>query len=691
MSIFTRLFRRKESLTWGAIIRANLPGAKWTSNDYESLSKAGYQNCMTAYACVRLIAKTAAGIEWKLTKLPRDRRGKPEEMDETHDFMKLLARPNPMQSQYQFFESLMSYFLLSGNSYVELVGPIAGVNRGKPRELYTLRPDRMKIIPGDAMTYVSGYEYKVGGEPTKFDFNQIIHTKLFHPTDDWYGLSPIEVASMGVDTLNMSTEWNMRLLQNDGRPSGVWKAKGGFRDEETREATEQALQEKLAGYKNAGRAPVLEGEVEWQALSINPHDMDWLNSEKTTQRKVCSVFQVAPELIGDSDNKTYSNYSEARRALYIETVLPVMRIFRDEFNHRLTPAFGERLRLSLNLDKLDALKEDRKTVFDYASKADWLTDNEKREITGHDNIGPDGDIIWKPMNLVPASTVKTSGSKSGVLIKSRNAKGFWQAPERKRALWDGFVARVKAKEKPFELTARKYLMRQADEVRSALKDFDNIDYVDSENLISLPDETDRYVKDFMPWYMENFESAGEAGMRSGKGEIFMLESKDVTDPEWMFTLNSELEERLQQMVFNSGTQVNETLIDIIYRQIKTAQADNWTVEELTQNLWEKLGEFAPWRARMWARTEGVKVENWGQYEGYVQTEFVERRGWLSAFTDDTRPEHMEADRKYSDDPLPLSQPFEVAGEMIMYPGDPTGSPGNVINCLCSTYPDVGEL
>jgi HK97 family phage portal protein len=689
MNIFKRIFSRKESLTWGAIIRATLPGAKWTSTDYESLSKAGYQNCMTAYACIRLIVKTAAGIEWKLTKLPRDRRGKPEELDENHELVKLFLRPNPMKSQYQFFESMLSYFLLSGNSYIEWVGPIAGKNRGKPRELYSLRPDRMKVIPGDGLNYISGYQYKVGGEPITFSFDQILHTKLFHPTDDFYGLSPIEVASMGVDTLNMSTEWNMRLLQNDGKPSGVWKLKGGFRNDDDREAFEQTLNEKLRGYKNAGRAPILEGDFEWQALSISPHDMDWLNSEKTTQRKVCSVFQVAPELIGDSDNKTYSNYGEARKALYVETVLPLMRIFRDEFNYWLAPRFGERLRLTLNLDKLDALKEDRKTVFDYTAKAAWLTDNEKREITGHENIGPEGDVLWKPMNLIPASTVKTN--KSGVLLKSRSAKGFWQAPERKRALWDGFIARVKAKEKPFETTARKYLMRQTDEVRSAIKDFNSVDSIEAENLISLPEEVERYVKDFMPWYMENLESSGEAGMRSSKGEIFMLESKDITDPDWLFELTPELEERLQQMVYNSGTQVNETLIDIIYREIQLAQAESWTVEELTQKIWQKLGEFAPWRARLWARTEGVKVENWGQLEGYKQTQFIERRGWLSAFTETTRLEHMEADRKYADDPIPLSEAFEVGGEMLMYPGDPAGSPGNVINCLCSTYPDVGEL
>jgi hypothetical protein len=31
----------------------------------------------------------------------------------------------------------------------------------------------------------------------------------------------------------------------------------------------------------------------------------------------------------------------------------------------------------------------------------------------------------------------------------------------------------------------------------------------------------------------------------------------------------------------------------------------------------------------------------------------------------------------------MDQAFEVGGEMLMYPGDPAGSAGNVINCRCA--------
>jgi len=32
--------------------------------------------------------------------------------------------------------------------------------------------------------------------------------------------------------------------------------------------------------------------------------------------------------------------------------------------------------------------------------------------------------------------------------------------------------------------------------------------------------------------------------------------------------------------------------------------------------------------------------------------------------------------------VPLNENFNVDGEMLEYPGDPSGSAGNIINCRC---------
>ena len=62
-----------------------------------------------------------------------------------------------------------------------------------PVELWPRRPDRIEVVPS-ATLRVGGYVYKAGGQKITFDPSQVMHTKFFHPTNDWYGMSPLEAA-----------------------------------------------------------------------------------------------------------------------------------------------------------------------------------------------------------------------------------------------------------------------------------------------------------------------------------------------------------------------------------------------------------------------------------------------------------------------------------------------------------------
>jgi hypothetical protein len=56
------------------------------------------------------------------------------------------------------------------------------------------------------------------------------------------------------------------------------------------------------------------------------------------------------------------------------------------------------------------------------------------------------------------------------------------------------------------------------------------------------------------------------------------------------------------------------------------------------------------------------------------------RMWLATKDLRTRLAHKDADLQRRG----LSEPFDVGVESLMFPGDPTGSAGNVINCRCTT-------
>ena len=62
-------------------------------------------------------------------------------------------------------ESFYGHLLLSGDGYLEAAGEVAS---GGPRELYVLRSDRMRVVPGTDGWPVA-YEYSAGGQKHVFD------------------------------------------------------------------------------------------------------------------------------------------------------------------------------------------------------------------------------------------------------------------------------------------------------------------------------------------------------------------------------------------------------------------------------------------------------------------------------------------------------------------------------------------
>ena len=406
-SFFWRLLGRstKQSRTFGAILLTTPGFPLWSPKDYGAFVREGYKKNVYVFSCVRMIAMACAGIPWLAYSMEGDRL---VEIPPNHPLRELLARPNPFEGWGRFIEEVVSYLYLTGNSYIELVTPDAKGNK-PPRELYALRPDRVRIISGTPAQPVAGYIYSVGGREVRIEPEWIIHLRFFNPTDDFYGMSPLEPASYPVDQNNESRAWNVALLQNSARPSGALVTPPGERlsDEEFERLREQ-LRELYQGSKNAGRAILLEGGLDWKPMSYSPADMDWLEGVKLSAREIALAFGVPPQLIGDRESSTYANYQEARKAFYAETVLPLMDWLKNEFNARLVSRFWPGVILDYDQDQIEALQEDRGELWDRAIRAverGVLTPNEARELLGYDPL-PGGDSLFMPANLMPYASAK---------------------------------------------------------------------------------------------------------------------------------------------------------------------------------------------------------------------------------------------------------------------------------------------
>ncbi|MEQ8825471.1 MAG: phage portal protein [Filomicrobium sp.] len=368
----------KASKTAGLVAFDGPGHAVWSPRDYAAFAREGFAQNAVVYRSVRMIAEAAASIPLLLY------RGD-EEIDE-HPLLELLTRPSHDQTATDLLESWYGYLLVAGNAYAEAVAVDDAV-----REVYVLRPDRMKVL-ADRDGWPNGYEYSVAGRSVRFTgevatgVRPILHMKLFHPADDHYGMSPIEAAAAAVDIHNEAARWNKALLDNAARPSGalVYSARDGHLTGEQFERLKTELEAGFQGAKHAGRPMLLEGGLDWKQLSLSPREMDFIEAKHAAGREIALALGVPPMLLGIPGDNTYANYREANRAFWRQTVLPLVIRTAKAWSNWLSPAFSETpLNLKPDLDQIEALSVEREAVWSRVDKAGFLTVNEKRAAVGY--------------------------------------------------------------------------------------------------------------------------------------------------------------------------------------------------------------------------------------------------------------------------------------------------------------------
>lgn len=386
------------------VVMYNNVGKHYANKEkYEDFAKEGYQQNAIVFRCVNEIAQGASAVPFKIFD-------KDIELDD-HPVKLLLNRPSPQCGGVEFFQSVYSHLLLAGNSYI--VKTMVG---NQPREMHTLRPDRMRVIPSKTMI-PEAYEYVISGKVVnrweadpETGNSEVKHFKTWHPQDDYYGLSPLSAGAVDVDQHNMSAKHNYNLLANGARPSGavIFKPKdeSGMTLQLTESQRQQLLSDldlRFTGTNNAGRTMLLEGDFDWKEMGLSPKDMDFLQMKNMTARDIALVFGVPSQLVGVPDSQTYNNVSEARLALYEDTIIPLLKRVESDLNEWLSPNYSENINIKYDIDAIPAMAERRKRTYDnvaIAVREGIISRNEARERLGYEPISG-GDEVYISANLFP--------------------------------------------------------------------------------------------------------------------------------------------------------------------------------------------------------------------------------------------------------------------------------------------------
>lgn len=127
------------------------------------------------------------------------------------------------------------------------------------------------------------------------------------------------------------------------------------------------------------------------------------------------------------------------------------------------------------------------------------------------------------------------------------------------------------------------------------------------------------------------------------------------------------------------TSITTNVKDRIRSIITTSFEKGLSVSDTERAIRKEFGQYSKQHAILIARTELVSASNLGSILGAKSTGLNLEKGWLSTRDQRTRIDHIAANNQY----VPLNGVFTVGGESLQYPGDPSASAANVINCRCT--------
>jgi HK97 family phage portal protein len=325
------------------------------------------------WACVRLIAETIGGLPINAYKLMPDGT---RVLDNEHQLAQLFKnKPNRYQNRVEFFETMTMQLCLHGNAY-------AHIQRGTGGKVVSLLPLMAEQMEVNLLTDGSVvYRYNSGANLAVYAPESIWHLKLM--SNGIVGLSPLSYARNSVGIGIASDDRVKALASNGFKPTGILTIDKLLKPEQ-REQIRNQFADLASGSGDPLR--VLEAGMAYQQISMNPKDVQLLETRRFQIEDIARFFGVPSVLINDTSASTTwgSGIEQIVQGFYKLGLRPYLERYEASIHNSLLSA-ADRRNYEFEFDFGALLRGDELTRFQSykeAINAGFKTINECRQSEG---------------------------------------------------------------------------------------------------------------------------------------------------------------------------------------------------------------------------------------------------------------------------------------------------------------------
>ena len=353
----------------------------------------------TIVACIDALARNLAKME--LTAIRKDK-DNITITERTSDVARVLKRPNPYQTQYDFIYKVAALYFATNNAYIWPEYDQEGI-------LINLWP----------INCVSAKLYEKDGiEVLRFQlrhnhfftvpYSQIIHLRNHYMKDDIFGDSNHAFSSIA-ELMDAQQQGIKGGIKNSALIRGILKAAQTMKEEDIVAARDRFVKDNFA-VENSGGVLFVDGKFDYTNIESKPYIVD-ADSMKFTQNAAFTYYGVNEDFL---QNKFDSNGYEAVYEGRLEPwAIQFMQGLTDGLFTERMRSFGNQINANMAKLKYQSLN----TVTNMISVTRELglfTRDEYREMLGYEPLGPErgGDEIMIAVNNYDSNSTQQEGDSN---------------------------------------------------------------------------------------------------------------------------------------------------------------------------------------------------------------------------------------------------------------------------------------
>lgn len=309
----------------------------------------------TVYRCVEVISDSIAQLPLEPYKIDSD--GYKIKFTSHPTYRLLNAEPNPRMSKFIFIKTMVVSMLLKGNAYAY----VERDNNGNATALHYIPADNVTIIK--PQTIKDSVAYNVTGFSNVVEDCNMIH--LINFTYD--GITGISTLDNARRTLGLATDAEGHcegFFKGGANLAGVLKVQSTLTTKQKNDlkTSWQSAFNAQTGTPNG--VAVLEGNMEFQPITVNPADAQLLETRQFNVVDICRFFGVSPVKAFDLSKSSYSTVEATELAFLTDTLSPLIEKIEEEFERKLyKPSEKDSIDVRFNTSAL--LRADKQSLANY--------------------------------------------------------------------------------------------------------------------------------------------------------------------------------------------------------------------------------------------------------------------------------------------------------------------------------------